>query len=78
MTGTAIDMVADIVRHQGRTRPDRVASHFEGARLGYGEPGYEVRRSVDFVGALPCNPTDAIPKRELRKPCWEPQERQVH
>jgi hypothetical protein len=78
VAGTAIDLVADIVRHHGRMRPDRVAIHFEGARLGYGEPGYKAPRSIDFVGALPCNPTGKIPKRELRKPCWEHRERQVH
>jgi len=29
--------VADIVRHHGRTRPDRVALYFEGRRVTYGE-----------------------------------------
>jgi acyl-CoA synthetase (AMP-forming)/AMP-acid ligase II len=40
--------------------------------------GYKVPRSVDFVDALPRNPTGKILKRELRKPYWADQERQVH
>ena len=40
--------------------------------------GYKVPRSVDFVDALPRNPTGKILKRELRKPYWAGQERQVH
>jgi long-chain acyl-CoA synthetase len=40
--------------------------------------GYKVPRSVDFVDTLPRNPTGKILKRELRKPYWAGQERQVH
>ena len=40
--------------------------------------GYKVPRSVDFVEALPRNPSGKILKRELRKPYWENQERQVN
>jgi long-chain acyl-CoA synthetase len=40
--------------------------------------GYKVPRSIDFADALPRNPTGKILKRELRKPYWENQERQVH
>jgi acyl-CoA synthetase (AMP-forming)/AMP-acid ligase II len=40
--------------------------------------GYKVPRSVDFVDALPRNPTGKILKRELRQPYWANQERQVH
>ena len=40
--------------------------------------GYKVPRSIDFVEALPRNPTGKILKRELRKPYWVGQERQVH
>jgi acyl-coenzyme A synthetase/AMP-(fatty) acid ligase len=40
--------------------------------------GYKVPRSVDFVPALPRTPTGKILKRELRKPFWADQERQVH
>jgi long-chain acyl-CoA synthetase len=40
--------------------------------------GYKVPRTVDFVDTLPRNPTGKILKRELRKPFWVGQERQVH
>jgi acyl-CoA synthetase (AMP-forming)/AMP-acid ligase II len=39
---------------------------------------YKVPRSVDFVEALPRNPTGKILKRELRAPYWEGRERQVN
>jgi acyl-CoA synthetase (AMP-forming)/AMP-acid ligase II len=39
---------------------------------------YKAPRSVDFVDALPRTPTGKILKRELRKPFWVGQERQVH
>jgi acyl-CoA synthetase (AMP-forming)/AMP-acid ligase II len=40
--------------------------------------GYKVPRSVDFVEALPRNPSGKILKRELRKPYWQGRERQVN
>jgi acyl-CoA synthetase (AMP-forming)/AMP-acid ligase II len=40
--------------------------------------GYKLPKSVDFVDALPRNPTGKILKRELRKPYWEGKERQVN
>jgi len=40
--------------------------------------GYKCPKSVDFIDALPRNPSGKILKRELRKPYWEGQERQVH
>jgi len=39
---------------------------------------YKAPRTVDFVDALPRTPTGKILKRELRKPFWTGQERQVH
>ena len=39
---------------------------------------YKVPRSIDFVATLPRTPTGKILKRELRKPFWVGQERQVH
>ena len=40
--------------------------------------GYKLPKSVDFVDALPRNPTGKILKRELRKPYWGDKQRQVH
>lgn len=39
---------------------------------------FKAPRSVDFVDALPRTPTGKILKRELRKPFWAGQDRQVH
>lgn len=40
--------------------------------------GYKLPKSVDFIEALPRNPSGKILKRELRKPYWEGRERQVN
>ena len=40
--------------------------------------GYKLPKSVDFVDALPRNPTGKILKRELRNPYWGDRQRQVH
>ena len=40
--------------------------------------GYKLPKSVDFIDALPRNPTGKILKRELRKPYWEGKERLVN
>jgi len=40
--------------------------------------GYKLPKSVDFVDALPRNPTGKILKRELRRPYWGTRERQVN
>ena len=47
---------------------------FARSRIG----GFKVPRSIDFVDALPRNPSGKILKRELRKPYWAGQDRQVH
>jgi fatty-acyl-CoA synthase len=39
--------------------------------------GYKLPKSVDFVEALPRNPSGKILRRELREPYWEGQERRV-
>jgi acyl-CoA synthetase (AMP-forming)/AMP-acid ligase II len=40
--------------------------------------GFKRPRSVDFVAALPRNPTGKILKRELRAPWWQGRERNVN
>ncbi|NPU94344.1 MAG: fatty acid--CoA ligase [Gammaproteobacteria bacterium] len=40
--------------------------------------GYKVPKSVDFIAALPRNPSGKILKRELRAPYWHGRERQVN
>ena len=39
--------------------------------------GYKLPKSVDFVEALPRNPSGKILRRELREPYWEGQKRRV-
>jgi acyl-CoA synthetase (AMP-forming)/AMP-acid ligase II len=39
---------------------------------------YKVPKSIDFTAELPRNASGKILKRELRRPYWEGQERQVH
>ncbi len=39
--------------------------------------GYKLPRSVDFVAALPRNPSGKVLKRELREPYWAGQARRV-
>jgi acyl-coenzyme A synthetase/AMP-(fatty) acid ligase len=38
---------------------------------------YKCPRTVDFIDALPRNPTGKILKRDLRKPFWERRERAI-
>jgi fatty-acyl-CoA synthase len=40
--------------------------------------GYKLPKTVDFVDALPRNPTGKILRKDLRKPYWEGRERQVN
>jgi acyl-CoA synthetase (AMP-forming)/AMP-acid ligase II len=40
--------------------------------------GYKLPKSVDFVDALPRNPSGKILRRELRSPYWEGRSRQVN
>jgi fatty-acyl-CoA synthase len=39
--------------------------------------GYKLPKSVDFIDALPRNPSGKILRRELREPYWEGHERRV-
>jgi len=39
--------------------------------------GFKCPRSVDFVSALPRNPSGKVIKRELREPYWKGHKRRV-
>lgn len=39
--------------------------------------GYKLPKSVDFVDALPRNPSGKILRRVLREPYWEGRDRRV-
>ncbi len=40
--------------------------------------GYKLPKAVDFIAALPRNPTGKVLRRELRQPYWEGRDRQVN
>jgi acyl-CoA synthetase (AMP-forming)/AMP-acid ligase II len=40
--------------------------------------GYKVPKSVDFVSALPRNPSGKVLRRELREPYWKDRDRRVN
>jgi long-chain acyl-CoA synthetase len=40
--------------------------------------GYKLPKSIDFIEALPRNPTGKILKRELRKAYWGDRQHQVN
>ena len=40
--------------------------------------GYKIPRSVDFVDALPRNPTGKVLKTRLREKYWEGHDKRVH
>jgi acyl-CoA synthetase (AMP-forming)/AMP-acid ligase II len=40
--------------------------------------GYKLPKSVDFIAALPRNPTGKVLRRELREPFWKGRERRVN
>ncbi|MGA9319873.1 MAG: fatty acid--CoA ligase [Xanthobacteraceae bacterium] len=65
---------AMVVRKPGTTITPNELIDYARERIAH----YKAPRSVDFVDTLPRTPTGKILKRELRKPFWTGQERQVH
>jgi acyl-CoA synthetase (AMP-forming)/AMP-acid ligase II len=64
---------AIVVRRQGMTATTEDIMEFCRGKLG----GFERPRSVDFVDALPRNPSGKVLKRVLREPYWAGQQRRV-
>jgi len=63
---------AIVVRKDEGTSADDVLAFCRGKLAGYKQP-----RSVDFVDALPRNPSGKVLKKELREPYWKGHERRV-
>jgi fatty-acyl-CoA synthase/long-chain acyl-CoA synthetase len=65
---------AVVVRRPGADpRPEEIIEH---ARRHLAH--YKCPTSVDFVDALPRNPSGKLLKRQLREPYWEGHERRIH
>jgi acyl-CoA synthetase (AMP-forming)/AMP-acid ligase II len=64
---------AAVVLREGQTVTEEEIVEFCRGQLG----GYQIPRSIDFIGALPRNPTGKVLKRELREPYWAGQKRRV-
>jgi fatty-acyl-CoA synthase len=64
---------AIVVLREGMNATAEEIMEFCRGRLG----GFERPRSVDFVDALPRNPSGKVLKRTLREPYWAGQQRRV-
>ncbi len=64
---------AAVVLREGQTANEEEIIDFCRDKLG----GYERPSSVDFIAALPRNPTGKVLKRELREPYWAGHKRRV-
>jgi fatty-acyl-CoA synthase len=65
---------AIVVRKQGVTATPAEIIAWARERIA----GYKLPKSVDFVEALPRNPSGKILRRELREPYWEGRQRKVN
>ena len=68
------EVKAVVVVEEGHSLDPAELITFSRARLA----GYKVPKSVDFAEELPRNPSGKLLKRELRKPYWENQAREVN
>lgn len=64
---------AIVVREPGSTVSAEEVIAFARERIA----GYKVPKSVDFIDALPRNPSGKILKKELRRPYWPEHERKI-
>ena len=60
----------DMIRHNATA--EAILGYCKGKLAGFKRP-----RSVDFVAALPKNPSGKVLKRELREPYWAGRGRRV-
>ncbi len=65
---------AIVVKKAGAEVTDEAIIEFTRERIAH----YKCPKTVDFIAALPRNPSGKILKRELRAPYWEGRERQVN
>jgi acyl-CoA synthetase (AMP-forming)/AMP-acid ligase II len=65
---------AVVVLREGRTASERELIDFARERLAH----YKAPTSVDFVAALPRNPSGKVLKRQLREPYWQGHARRVN
>jgi long-chain acyl-CoA synthetase len=65
---------AIVVKAPGADPAERELIDFARGRIAH----FKSPKSVDFVDALPRNPSGKILKRELREPYWEKSDRQIH
>ena len=70
--GEAVKAIVVVRGRARRSRRPRSSRTARGELAGYKRP-----RSVDFVAALPRNPSGKVLKRELREPYWAGQTRRV-
>jgi acyl-CoA synthetase (AMP-forming)/AMP-acid ligase II len=69
--GEAVKAV--VVRQPGTTLSEKDIIEYAHTRIA----GYKCPKSVDFVDAIPRNPSGKILKKDLRAPYWEGHERKV-
>ena len=67
-------MKAIVVRRPGAEASAADVIEYARQRLA----GFKCPTSVDFIDALPRNPSGKLLKRELREPYWKGYERRIH
>ena len=70
--GEAVKAVV-VLKDGAEVSPDEIIA-FARTRIA----GYKAPRTIDFIDALPRNPSGKILKRELREPYWAGKDRRVN